>query len=118
VGWRWVRPEDPDNTPRSTHPVRPYRCAVSKTRHPLAERLSDLDIPDDEIYIELEQVCPSWTLMETTTDEGTFPMSHIHQNSWGGWCCAFLPGHAPEVTSSEPIRTTVRTLTDWLIEQV
>lgn len=116
VGWRWVRPNDPDGIDPSTHPVRPYRLVPAKTRHPLAQRLSAMDIACDEIYINLEQVCPTWTIMETTTEEGTFPMVHAHHSPWGGAILGFLPGHAPQVTGDPELHQRLRCCLDWLFE--
>ncbi|TVR43478.1 MAG: hypothetical protein EA402_09605 [Planctomycetota bacterium] len=115
VGWRWVRPNDPAGAPASTHPIRPYRLQPAKSRHPLASRLQPLDIPSDEIYIHLEQVCPSWTIMETTTDEGTFPMVHAHHSPWGGAILGFLPGHAAAVTGHPELHQRLRCCVDWLL---
>lgn len=93
VGLRWVRPNDPDEFPASTHPVRPYSIKVSKTRHPLAQKLKAFDLPTDEIYINLEQTCPISILMETHTDEGTFPQAYVTTSPWGGQIGCFIPGH-------------------------
>lgn len=117
VGWRWVRPEDPDSIPKSTHPVRPYRIEVAKTRHPLCAKFADCDIPHDEIYTELEQVCPSWTILQTTTNEGTFPMCHVHTLPSGSEVIGFLPGHLPEVTTSKNLHVMIATLADWLTNE-
>ena len=118
VGWRWVRPEDPNGIERSTHPVRPFSVQPAKSSHPLAAELKKLDLPSDEIYIHLEQVCPSWTLMETQTDEGTFPMAHLHQLPQGSYIGAFLPGHAKEVTTHPDVHFNIRRIADWLLEPV
>ena len=115
VGWRWVRPNDPDGIDASTHPVRPFNVVRAKTGHPLAAELRELNLPTDEIYINLQQVCPAWTLLETTTDEGTFPMAHIHQLPQGSLIGAFLPGHDKAVTSHPDVHFNVRRMADWLL---
>ena len=56
VGFRWVRPNDPDGVEHSTHPNKPYRLTVSKTRHVLTKSLEEIELPADEIYINMEQV--------------------------------------------------------------
>lgn len=117
VGWRWVRPNDPSGLPASTHPVRPYRLQRAKGRHPLIAQLQDIDLPSDEIYIELEQTCPSWILLETCTDEGTFPMAHCHQCASGSLFASFLPGHAPAVTQDPRIHRSIRCIADWLLAE-
>ena len=55
AGLRWVRPEDPDHVPKSVHPHHPCRVEVAKVRHELARQLKPFNLPEDEIYIELEQ---------------------------------------------------------------
>ena len=117
VGWRWVRPNDPAGIPQSTHPKRPYNLQIAKTTHPLAQNLRAIELPWDEIYINLEQVCPSWTLMETTTDEGTFPMAHLHQLPSGSHIAAFIPGHELEVTQHPDIHYNISTIANWLLDQ-
>ncbi|OGV56848.1 MAG: hypothetical protein A2X45_04560 [Lentisphaerae bacterium GWF2_50_93] len=99
VGYRWVRGNDPDGVPASTHPKRPYKVVRSKSRHPLCAKLAEMDLPEDEIYINLEQVCPSIDIMETRTDEGTFVQCYETLTPWGGRIIGFIPGHRKEVTS-------------------
>lgn len=115
VGHRWVRKNDPDGAPPSTHPVRPYRVTVQRGRHPLCERLVDLDLPADEIYIDLEQTCQTWQLMTTATDEGAYVQCHAHVTAHGGEVIGFLPGHAPAVTTDERVHRAIRTLAHHLL---
>lgn len=117
VGFRWVRNNDPDAVPASTHPKRPYAVRVSKTRHALASILQPMSLPTDEIYIDLEQTCPASIIMETHTDEGTFPQCHECLNPWGGLMLGFIPGHSPEVTTSPGFVANVKILVDYLINQ-
>mgnify|MGYP003927091823 CR=1 FL=1 len=114
VGFRWVRGNDPDGQIPSTHPTRPYKVTVSKTNHPLAKQLKDLDLPADEIYINLEQTCPAFTLMETHTDEGTFPQCHESIAPSGSKILTFIPGHDTCVTQHPEVITTIKTLIDYL----
>ena len=116
VGLRWVRHGDPDGTAASHHPVRPYQVVVSETRHPLCTQLADMDLPRDEVYMKLEQTCPVMVLMETTTDEGTFPQCHINQTPWGGTMIGFLPGHRKQVIRSKSVLDNCRVLINYLLD--
>ena len=115
VGYRWVRGNDPDGVAPSTHPTRPYKVTISKSRHPLCAKLAEMDLPEDEIYINLEQVCPAMTIMETKTDEGTFPQSYECVTPWGGKIIGFIPGHKPAVTGSEIYISNIKALIDYLL---
>ncbi|MGC3990861.1 MAG: ThuA domain-containing protein [Chthoniobacteraceae bacterium] len=115
VGYRWVRNEDPDSFPASTHPTRPYQVKIAKCRHPLCKKLSPLDLPEDEIYIHLEQTTAAMTLLETTTDEGTFPQAWETMTPWGGRIIGFLPGHRREVVTHPDVVANVSTLIDYLL---
>ena len=114
VGYRWVRGNDPDGVVPSTHPTRPYKVTVSKSRHPLCAKLAEMDLPEDEIYIGLEQVCPAITIMETKTDEGTFVQCYESITPWGGKIIGFIPGHKPEITGSEVYLNNIKVLIDYL----
>lgn len=115
VGFRWVRGNDPDGVVPSTHPHRPCRLRRAKTRHRLVSRLLELDLPEDEIYIRLEQTCPTMTLLETATDEGVFPVCHENRTPWGGRVLGYTPGHRPEVVASEGMVANCRVLIDDLL---
>jgi len=96
VGLRWVRSNDPEGVDPSTHPVRTYQVKVVECAHPLSGTLCDMDLPEDEIYIRLQQTCPVTVLMETTIEEGVFPQCCEAVSPWGGRIVSFLPGHASE----------------------
>lgn len=115
VGHRWVRGEDADGFAASVHPVRPYRVEVAKCRHPLCRKLKPMDLPTDEIFIQLEQTCPTTVLMTTTTDEGTFPMAYECHTPFGGRVLGFIPGHNPEVVRLPVMVGNIRVLIDDLI---
>jgi type 1 glutamine amidotransferase len=115
VGFRWVRGNDPDGVEASWHPVRPYKVEVSKSRSPLTKQLKAMDLPQDEIYIHLEQVCPALTLMETRTDEGTFPQCWENKTPWGGRVIGFLPGHRKEVAGGDAVAENVTVLIQDLL---
>lgn len=95
-GFRWVRPGDPDEVERSVHPVRTFTTVKSKCRHVLMPELKPFTLADDEIYIRCEQTLPMTVLMETTTDEGTYPQCVECINPYGGKQIVFLPGHKIE----------------------
>lgn len=116
VGYRWVRGNDPDGVPASTHPTKPYSLRLAKTRHPLMKQLATFDLPADEIYTELEQVCPSMVLMDTMIEEGVFPQCTETLTPWGGKFIGFLPGHAPAVTSNPDLIRTVAVLMNYLLK--
>ena len=116
VGFRWVRPNDPDGVVPSTHPKKPYSLTVSKTRHPLAKSLEEIELPTDEIYINMEQVCPALTLMETHIEEGTFPQCTEAVSPWNGRLVNFIPGHAPEVTANPKLIRNVAAIIDDLLK--
>ena len=113
-GERWVRPQDPDGGRTSTHPVKPYVVEVSSTRHPLAKRLNPMELPEDEIYIRLENTCPCMRLMETRIEEGTFVQCSESITPWGGKMVSFLPGHKPEVTSNPAVIENITAILDYL----
>lgn len=116
VGHRWVRGNDPDGVEASWHPVRPYRVDIAKSRHPLCQKLRPMDLPEDEIYVRLEQVCPTIAILETKTDEGTFPQCWENATPWGGRVIGFLPGHRPEVAGGELVAENVSVLIESLLE--
>jgi len=115
VGHRWVRGEDPDGMTSSTHPKRPYRLEVAKSRHPLCARLQPVDLPEDEIYIDMEQTCPTSVLMTTTTTEGTFPQCYEARTPAGGAVIGYVPGHRPEVVGHPTMVANCRVLIDYLL---
>lgn len=115
VGCRWVRKDDPDGFAPSSHPTVPFTVAVAKCRHPLCRQLREVQIPRDEMYIGLEQTQPTVTLMETRTDEGTFPMCYEATTTWGGKIAGYIPGHAPGVVQLPGNVANCRTIIDYLL---
>lgn len=110
VGLRWVRGEDPDGVAPSTHPVRPFDLTVCKCRHPLAKKLQPVCLPTDEIYIHLEQTAPVTVLLQTDTDEGTFPQCWEAATPWGGRILGYLPGHNTETFEVPAYMENIRIL--------
>ena len=114
VGYRWVRPGDPDGVPASTHPVEPCSLRKLKVRHPLAEKLHAFAMPKDEIYTELEQVSPVMVLLDTCVSTGIYPQCFETMTPWGGKFVSFLPGHSPEVTSGAPLIADIDAIIRYL----
>ena len=117
VGLRWVRPGDPDGAVPSTHPKEPYTVEIAKTRHALAKKLRPLNLPEDEIYTELEQTSPIEILMTTKISGGTFPQAYETATPWGGRVIGFLPGHGPQVTRDPDVLYDILVLIDSLLEK-
>ena len=115
VGFRWVREEDPDGFAPSYHPVQPYVVEVARSRHPLCQLLQQAPLPEDELYVGLEQTCPTVTLMETTIPEGTFPMCYETITPWGGRIVAYIPGHAADVVRLPCNVANCRSIIDYLL---
>ena len=114
-GLRWVRKGDPDNVEPSHHPIEPYTVEVSKNRHPLCTKLVPMKFEQpDEIYANLEQTLPLWTLMQTTISCGTCPMLTESTNQWGGKVINFLPGHKDSSTRHPDYIRNLKTLIDYL----
>lgn len=116
AGLRWVRPNDPDNVEPSTHPVTPCRIEVAKTRHPLAARLVSFELPEDEVYINLEQTAPVSILMTTHLEQGTFPQCCEAISPWGGKIVSFIPGHNPECVRTPALVANAKMLISYLLE--
>ena len=114
-GERWVRPNDPDSDRTSTHPRKPCLVTVSSTRHPLAKKLQPMDLPEDEIYTNLENTCPCMRLMETHIEEGTFVQCCEAVPPAGSRIVSFIPGHRPEVTSMPVLIENITVLIDDLL---
>ncbi len=115
VGLRWVRGNDPEGVTPSTHPKHPYTLRIAKSSHPLCERLRAVELPDDEIYINLEQTAPVHVIMDTQIEEGIFPQCHESVTPWGGRIIAFIPGHEKAVTSHLDVIYDIRVLIDYLL---
>ena len=115
VGLRWVRPNDPDNVEKSTHPVKPYSLRINKTRHVLAEKLVPFELDTDEIYTNLEQVSPVMVLMDTFIEEGVFPQCCEAITPWGGKFVSFIPGHAPQIFENKLLISNINTIIEYLL---
>lgn len=114
-GFRWVRPNDPDNIERSVHPVRTFTTSVAKSRHPLISELEEFTLADDEIYIRCEQTLPMIVLMETHTEEGIFPQCVECLTPYGGKEIIFLPGHHVSSFENEAFIRNNFVLIDYLL---
>lgn len=114
VGHRWVRGGDPDGVEPSTHPVKPYKLTKVKSRHPLAKKFRDVDMLEDEIYINLEQTAPTMAFLKTTISEGTFVQSYETITKFGGKIAAFIPGHYPAAIANKDLIFNIELLIDYL----
>lgn len=117
VGYRWVRPNDPDNVEPSVHPKKPYTIRLCKTRHVLAQKLQSFELNTDEIYTNLEQTQPGMVLMDTFIEEGVFPQCMESLSPWGGKFMHFLPGHAPEEVRNAKLLGNIKLLINYLLER-
>lgn len=117
VGFRWVRPNDPDGIEASTHPVKPYDLRICKVRHPLAAKLIPCQFTEDEIYTNLEQVCPATVLMDTYIEEGVFPQCLENATPWGGKFVHFIPGHRETVTAHDGVIANITAIADYLLKK-
>ena len=115
VGFRWVRANDPDGVSASTHPKRPFVLNVAKARHPLCGRLQAVQLPEDEIYINMEQTCAAWVLMTTTTEEGTFPQCYASRTPFGGTVLGYIPGHRPDAVGDPRMVANCCALIEYLL---
>ena len=115
VGFRWVRPNDPDGVVPSVHPVKPYSLRITKTRHPLSAKLKPFTLDTDEIYTELEQVSPATILMDTAIAEGVYPQCFETVSPWGGKLVSFLPGHAPAAVANEILIGNIDAIIKYLL---
>ena len=76
-----------------------------------------MDLPEDEIYTNLENTCPCMRLMETHIEEGTFVQCCEALTPWGGKLVSFIPGHYPPVTSHPDMIANVATIVNYLLEK-
>ena len=92
-----------------------FKVEISKSRHPLCDKLKEMDLPSDEIYTNMEQTKTSSILMQTTIYEGTFPQCYECETDFGGKIIGFLPGHRSEVTTRENFIYNICLLIDYLL---
>ena len=113
-GLRWVRPNDPDNVAPSVHPKGVCKLVKAKTRHPLIDKLEEIELLEDEIYTKLEQVSPITILMETIVDNKSEPQCVETITPWGGKIVSFIPGHKKENTTL--VTKNVKVIIDYLLQ--
>lgn len=114
-GLRWVRPNDPDNVAPSVHPKGVCKLTKAKTRHPLINKLEELELVEDEIYTNLEQVSPITILMETIVENKSFPQCIETITPWNGKIVSFIPGHKVENTTL--VTPNVKAIINYLLEK-
>jgi hypothetical protein len=112
-GLRWVRPNDPDNVAPSVHPKGVCKLTKAKTRHPLVNKLEELELVEDEIYTNLEQVSPITILMETIVENKSFPQCIETITPWNGKIVSFIPGHKVENTTL--VTPNVKVIINYLL---
>ncbi|KAF0095899.1 MAG: hypothetical protein E1N59_675 [Puniceicoccaceae bacterium 5H] len=114
VALRWVRGNDPDGVAPSTHPIVPFQLERTKARHPLVDQLEPLALPQDELYIQLEETRPLQRLLETSYEGKSYPMAYVSVNQWGGPVLGYLPGHDPAVVALEQNMANVERMLAFL----
>lgn len=114
TGFRWVRANDPDGARPSTHPIAPCRLEPAAPDHPLGRKLTPLELPTDEIYIDLQQTGPATVLMTTRIGDRLHPQLWETTTTHGGIITCFVPGHLPEVIRLAPMLQTITTLIEYL----
>ena len=95
VGLRWVRPDDPDGAPVSSHPRAACRVIPVASGHPLGNVLQSFELQEDEVYINLFDESPVTVLMTTTVGGKSYPQCFETFAPQGGCILSFLPGHLP-----------------------
>ncbi len=117
TGLRWVRENNPEGKEPSVHPVKDFLVVPAKSSHTIVKELKSFELKNDEIYTKLEKTQPVDVLMETTIDEGTFPMAFVSKNEWGGKVLGFLPGHKPESFENKELIHDVKTIIKYALEE-
>ncbi|MCH2208003.1 MAG: ThuA domain-containing protein [Lentisphaerales bacterium] len=115
VGHRWVRKEDPDSIPNSTHPIMPYKVTLCHSDHELQSKLVPMSLPEDEVYIDLYQESPTIDLMESLIDNRRYVQCWANQSPWGGQMIGYLPGHAQRVLEHPDYLSNLREIIKHLI---
>ncbi len=112
---RWVRKDDEDVSTPSWHPVIPYRIEVTDTGEARCPGLESLDLPEDELYVNLHQSGDIETWMTAEYEGVAWPQVYTHPGLSGGTVYGWIPGHKPEVIRSERFRHTFRQVAQcWL----
>ncbi len=117
VGLRWVRPNDPDAVPASSHPA--FACKVRTTEtttHKLIRRLHSFELPEDEVYIHLQEVSPVKILMEVEHKGEIFPQACETVTSSGGRIFSFIPGHKPASVATPGLNENLAAIMEYLME--
>ncbi len=117
VGLRWVRPNDPDGAPASTHPV--FACKVEPVEtpnHKLSGILRPFELGEDEVYIHLQEVSPVSLLMTVSREGEIFPQACETTTSYGGRIFSFIPGHKPESVAAPGLVENIVTILNYLTE--
>lgn len=116
VGLRWVRKDDPDGLPPSTHPKVSYEVKRCAADHPLSEAVVPFSSATDEFYINMASTAPITPLLEASWEDRVHVQCYVRESKAGGRIAGFIPGHAQTVVQSEPVLANIRILIDWLLE--
>jgi len=112
---RWVRNEDPDGVPSSWHPVPPYTLAETDAGRARCPGLTTIELPQDELYVNLQQKGEAEVWMTADFDGRTCPQVYTHAAATGGRVCGWIPGHDPQVVRSPVFSETfLRVARAWL----
>lgn len=117
VGLRWVRPGDPDKQETSTHPHAPCKVELIKSRHKLIKKLKAFELPEDEIYTELEETAPVMNLMAVHMNDSTYVQCCETITPWKGLIVSFIPGHKYECTTNPDLIYNVKVLIKYLLNR-
>ena len=115
IGHRWVRKQDPDGIPKSTHPVIPYEVSLCHSSHPLQERLEPMSLPEDEVYIDLYQESPAIDLMESIVNKRRYVQCWVNETPWGGKMIGYLPGHDKAVLTDPHFLRNLKEMINYLV---
>ena len=112
VGLRWVRCNDPDNVLPSSHPITAYSLSRASEGDTAEPRLEPMDVPEDELYINLETTRPFRVLLETNFKGQTFPQAYVSSGPNERTVLGYLPGHRSDLaghpTTVENISRLIR----------
>lgn len=112
---RWVRGEDPDGMPASCHPIVPFNLEPTDAGRTAIPGLSSCPVPEDELYINLEDKGDYEAWMTVEHDGRRWPQAYRYRSPWNGWICGWIPGHREEAIRSEGMTKTLRMLASaWL----
>lgn len=112
---RWIRRNDPDIADPSWHPVTPYSLIPTASGLSACPGLRALDLPADELYLNLHQHGDVDIWMTADYDGRSWPQVYVHDTPAGGRAFGFIPGHDPAVIQSAPFAASFKQIAaNWL----